>query len=771
MANADDYAQWIVANQSKKGTPEFNTVAQAYQEAKSEDSGALNYNKLFQQKAQEQKLRSELQAEPWLQRNIKGFMTAPSNILEGVKQGAYNLANQTGPWDAEQRGKLRPQYDTSKIRENRVIASEAPAGAFAGNVATAVPLAFAPGGTTALGGVGYGALYGASQPVLEDESRLENVITGGFTGGIVPTTVGAAKTVKAIVEPLTAGGKERIVGRTLRSAAGENAPEVARKLKLAQELISGSAPTAAEVAESGGISSLQRAAKSAFPEAYTTRDLQQKAARIGAIENIAKDSEALNKLETLRTSVTEPMYEKFRQAHIIGGDDLNNLLSRMSQAGALQEAKSLSGIRGTKFDIPVVDYPQYGEIAENEIPALIKTVTELPKKVGLEKEPVGITGYLKKLGGISTDHILDVTGEKVPKKSGATVGLFTKKGRGLDDAVQFAVEGGYLPPTVLEEIDGGVEALSNLIHGEINGSKAYPMGFDKFAQQMTKEFNQTPQEFGQLIGKTGVQAPTAPDTIVGKRISGSDLLNLKKGLDEKIKSAIPGSPLQQELLSLKNDYMGWLDSQKAGFLEANNKFAEMSKPINQMKVAQTLLDKIQPALSDFGALGKETAATYARALKNSMQTVKEATGFKQPIEKLMSAKDLEVLKNVGRDLARKSNAQELGMAGGSNTFQNLAMNSLIDQSATPKLTNATIKTIDALLNKAPLGFNLLAPSNLLKGENAALQQKLAEALLNPQETARLMDLANKLPSAKGAMLKKLIQGGMLSIPAQNQGEQ
>jgi hypothetical protein len=60
---------------------------------------------------------------------------------------------------------------------------------------------------------------------------------------------------------------------------------------------------------------------------------------------------------------------------------------------------------------------------------------------------------------------------------------------------------------------------------------------------------------------------------------------------------------------------------------------------------------------------------------------------------------------------------------------------------------------------------------LLKGENAALQQKLAEALLNPQETARLMDLANKLPSAKGNMLKKLIQGGMLSIPAQNKEEQ
>ena len=37
MASADDYANWIVANESKKGTDEFNTVAQAYQEAKTEE--------------------------------------------------------------------------------------------------------------------------------------------------------------------------------------------------------------------------------------------------------------------------------------------------------------------------------------------------------------------------------------------------------------------------------------------------------------------------------------------------------------------------------------------------------------------------------------------------------------------------------------------------------------------------------------------------------------------------------------------------------------
>jgi hypothetical protein len=34
MATPDEYAKWIVANEAKKGTPEFNTVVQAYQDAK-----------------------------------------------------------------------------------------------------------------------------------------------------------------------------------------------------------------------------------------------------------------------------------------------------------------------------------------------------------------------------------------------------------------------------------------------------------------------------------------------------------------------------------------------------------------------------------------------------------------------------------------------------------------------------------------------------------------------------------------------------------------
>ena len=46
MATADEYAAWIVKNSAKRGTPEFDTVAQAYQIAKAEETTARTRQQL-----------------------------------------------------------------------------------------------------------------------------------------------------------------------------------------------------------------------------------------------------------------------------------------------------------------------------------------------------------------------------------------------------------------------------------------------------------------------------------------------------------------------------------------------------------------------------------------------------------------------------------------------------------------------------------------------------------------------------------------------------
>jgi len=46
MATADEYAAWIVQNSAKRGTPEFDTVAQAYQLAKSEETTTVTQQQI-----------------------------------------------------------------------------------------------------------------------------------------------------------------------------------------------------------------------------------------------------------------------------------------------------------------------------------------------------------------------------------------------------------------------------------------------------------------------------------------------------------------------------------------------------------------------------------------------------------------------------------------------------------------------------------------------------------------------------------------------------
>ena len=76
MARADKYAEWLVANEGKKGTEEFNTVAEAYKEARQEELA-------FQQGNQAQSVM------PGMQRNI----SIPGVIKQSAIKGAAGLGD------------------------------------------------------------------------------------------------------------------------------------------------------------------------------------------------------------------------------------------------------------------------------------------------------------------------------------------------------------------------------------------------------------------------------------------------------------------------------------------------------------------------------------------------------------------------------------------------------------------------------------------------------------------------------------------------------
>jgi hypothetical protein len=87
---ADKYAEWIVNNPDKKGTDEFNTVAQAYKEAKSQNVSAPNGNDYVPSAANIEKPVTVNQPERSLTNKALDFL-AQKATLGGAKTWDQNL--------------------------------------------------------------------------------------------------------------------------------------------------------------------------------------------------------------------------------------------------------------------------------------------------------------------------------------------------------------------------------------------------------------------------------------------------------------------------------------------------------------------------------------------------------------------------------------------------------------------------------------------------------------------------------------------------------
>lgn len=497
--------------------------------------------------------------------------------------------------------------------------------------------------------------------------------------------------------------QEDLIASTLTNAVGKgNVDKVIRGLER-QAKTPGVKFSAAQATGNEGLAAIEDALKAG----HVSGELSQQAAKnrqalANQLRNIAGDELAIDAAKNQRNLITEPLYEAAESTAVMGGRELDDLLSRANAAGALQEAKKIAQVRGKPFELPVIEEAPIQQLSEAERFAPSVEMVQKPiGKIEVPKEPMGLTGYLKKTGGINMSHIMDVTGERAPRKSGATVGLFTKNGRGLDDAVQMAVEGGYLPESALSEVDGGVQTLSDLIHQEISGSKVYPMGYDYHAAEQLKQMRggtyEAPQELGQLAKG---EAPRAANTVVGSRIGGKDLINLKKGIDQSIKSAQPGSPLARELMNLKSDYMNWLDSQSDTFLKANNKFAELSKPINQMQIGKKLSEKFIPATAEETPTTLN-AAQLAKALQNKDTIARQVTGLKgAKLENVLTPKQLKTILDINSDASRMAEINKLGAGYGSPTTRRLMVTDFIGQNFR---NNAPItsKILD-VLNRTPI---------------------------------------------------------------------
>lgn len=238
-------------------------------------------------------------------------------------------------------------------------------GNITGNVAAAIPAVFVPGAASLPGAAAIGATQGFVQPVASDESRLKNTAIGGGAGaaGVLAARGAAAtwKGGKALLEPFTQKGRERIAGRTLERfgvtgadvAGASNAPTVTGARPMLAEQIK-------DPAAATGAARLQDAVRALDPEIagqMAAREAENNAARVGTMQTLAGEGGKREFHEAARQTTAKQLYDEAFNANKVATTQLSaaeraeatKLMNMPAIKEAMKEARTNAANTGVKM--------------------------------------------------------------------------------------------------------------------------------------------------------------------------------------------------------------------------------------------------------------------------------------------------------------------------------------------------------------------------------------------------------------------------------------
>lgn len=297
---------------------------------------------------------------------LEKFRSGVGKAFSDLGSGAAQLVGMgpSGQEVAEQKRRDAPLMSTGSGFAGNIL----------GNVSAALPAMFVPGANSVAGATAINAILGGLQPTETTGGKLANMALGGALGGATQQvirnpieTLDAVKSVvsapfkgaKAIVDPFFQSGREQIVGRVIRGAAGQNADDVIKRMAAADEIVPGSYPTAAEAANrggtSGGIAALQRAASAVNPEPYAVRAAQQNEARVAALQSMAGEGGRREAITAMRGEAADELYSLARLRGLdpemsqVLAPQMKNLMER-APAGIVEKARELARLNGETID-------------------------------------------------------------------------------------------------------------------------------------------------------------------------------------------------------------------------------------------------------------------------------------------------------------------------------------------------------------------------------------------------------------------------------------
>lgn len=709
-------------------------------------------------------------------RNFADEMGAGKKFLAGIGSGMNSV---------KQALTFAPKSEvdeTKKLDAPLLNTGMGTAGNIVGNIAATAPAAFIPGANTVLGAGAIGAGVGALTTPGDAQDRTTGATyggLGGMAGQLIPRAFSAAK---AAAEPLTEKGRAAIIGRVMNRAAGDNAGAVTQRLQNAAPLVPGSMPTAAEVAESGGIAALQRAMSAADPEAYTHRIGTQNAARLAQLDSIAPRAgsvpEAAANFGNLYDAVV-PRMEKAAGKRVSGAfdsiDPFNEVKIQLPiDAMRAAQAKYLG--RGTFGD----GGKAAAALREAESIGLENVKFGAPKTQGQS-----LAQAVRKAGGIKADGSGDLA--SLTNKGSGSSGLVTRSGVAADELADEMARRGFIknadPDELVQALEGGFrgrEAFGHDTPDSVYAALRAATSGGPTGAQIPKNLDfQTIQNFRSSLGEAAQKARLA-----GDKKEAAALSQMSAEIENKIASVADGkgnigeffAPDQiqnwREALRLHSEKMQRFHTgpQKSGFRTggdgqpvtqggewAGKFFNSTGAQRNDMQSFKRVAGEQEPlvnALKSYAmtdAVGNKAALTDS-AFRNWRGNKSEA------LSELLSGTELGKLDGVAADLARRASADNLGRGVGSNTFQNFAMDNLAQQGGVPSAVRSTLGAIPGLTP----GMTLLskgagAVGNMAyKKSDEAMRQAMAQALLDPKASAALMEAASK-PKALARMLERLPQ--------------
>lgn len=261
-------------------------------------------------------------------------------------------------------------------------------------------------------------------------------------------------------------------------------------------------------------------------------------------------------------------------------------------------------------------------------------------------------------------------------------------------------------------------------------------------------------------------ASESGDVLDESELSGKTLHYLKMAMDDiadNPQASGIGAHEARAIRNTRNELVRQIEEQIPQYRQARQTYAELSRPINQMDVGQALRDKIQPALADFGATSRTRAEAFAKALREGDTTASKAVGRTAKLDEVMTPEQSRKLRLIAEQLARRTNADELGRSVGSPTAQNLVSQNVMRQFLGPlgMPESWTARAADSALMQT-----LLRPAQFVGkiGEERAMG-RLAEAALDPEVAETLLRMG--VPPEQLGLLRYQGMFGPLTVSGTN----